>query len=139
MTPAEQMQAISARSGGTASQTFGELTRRMWMEYLSGTVPFENRLIDYSSDPRMVSDAMTDASTDARRAFANRAAAQQRQLRSAGLTLSAEEQAAADRATNLAASLADVNAQNTARDTTLARQRSILGSPVPTIPTIPAR
>ncbi len=59
--------------------------------------------------------------------------ATQERLRGLGLTLSADEQHAMDRSTGLSRSLADVGAQNTARDQTLARQQSILGNPAPTI------
>ena len=123
----------------SADQSFAQLTRQQWMNTLTGTGPFENRLIDYSNDPSVVSDAMSAASADARQAFTNSAASQQRQLRGLGLTLDADEQRASDRSTNLAASLSDVNAQNMARDATVARQRSVLGSPVPSIPQLPAR
>jgi hypothetical protein len=127
-------------SGGgplTADQQFAALTRQQWMDAQQFSAPYENRLFSYSSDPRVVSDAMAEASADARRAFASGAAVQQRNLRSLGLSLSPDEQRAADRSTSLAASLADVGAQNRARDATVARQRSILGSPVPTIPQLP--
>lgn len=123
-----------AQSGLSADQTFAALTRQQWADVMRLYGPYEDRLISYSNDPSVVTDAMGEASADARRAFANRAAVQQRQMRGLGLTLNADEQRAADRSTNLAASLADVNAQNTARDATVARQRSVLGSPVPTIP-----
>jgi len=124
----------TAGSGLSADQTFAALTRQQWADYVRTFVPYENRLIDYSNDPQVVTDAMAEASADARRAFANQAGVQQRQLRGLGLTLNADEQRAATRQTQLAGALADVNAQNTARDATVARQRSVLGSPVPTIP-----
>ena len=131
--------AAAVAPTASADQTFAALTRQQWMSYLTNTVPFENRLIDYSNDPGVVADAMGEASADARRAFANRTASTQRQLRGLGLTLDADEQRASDRSTDLAASLSDVNAQNVARDATIARQRSVLGSPVPALPQLPAR
>lgn len=123
-----------APSGMSAAQTYAALTREQWANYLRDTVPFENRLISYSNDPRVVTDAMSEASADAQQAFRNRAAVQQRGLRSLGVTLDPDEQRAAARSTSLAGSLADVHAQNVARDATMARQRSVLGSPVPTLP-----
>lgn len=134
MNPRAVGLSMTAAGGPSADQTFAALTRQQWADYMRNFVPYENRLISYSNDPSVVTDAMGEASADARQAFANRAASQQRQMRGLGLTLNADEQRAADRSTNLAASLADVNAQNTARDATVARQRSVLGSPVPTIP-----
>lgn len=123
-----------AQSGLSADQTFAALTRQQWADVMRLYGPYEDRFISYSNDPRVVTDAMGEASADARRAFSNRAAVQQRELRSLGLSLSPDEQRAADRSASLSGALADVNAQNTARDVTLARQRSVLGSPVPTIP-----
>ena len=76
---------------------------------------------------------MAEASEDARGAFARQGEASTQRLASLGLTLSPDEQAAADRSSNLAASLADVGAQNRARDQTRARQQAILGNPAPTI------
>lgn len=115
----------------SADQEFADLTRDMWANYMRTTVPMENRLISYSNDPGVVSRAMAEASGDARQAFANRSAALQRGLRAQGLTLDADEQRVVDRTSSLAGSLADVNAQNTARDVTRARQQSILGNPSP--------
>lgn len=126
--------AAAMGGGMSADNTFAALTRQQWQNYVRTFAPFEDRLISYATDPQVVTDAMGQASVDARQAFAAQASSQQRGLRSLGLTLSPEEQRAADRSTNLAASLADVNAQNGARDATVARQRSVLGSPVPTLP-----
>lgn len=122
------------QGGQSADQTFANMTRQMWGDYVRNFVPYENRLIEYSSDPQVVTNAMAEASADARRSFSNRAAASQRGLRELGLTLDADEQRAVDRSNSLAASLADVNAQNVARDATRARQQSVLGNPAPTIP-----
>lgn len=136
MAPTLQSNATAAfvAPGMSADQTYAALTRQQWQNYQQFSVPFENRLISYSSDPAVVTDAMREASTDARRAFASRATASQRGLREMGLSLDADEQRAVDRSRGLAASLADVHAQNTARDATLARQQSVLGNPTPTIP-----
>lgn len=49
------------------------------------------------------------------------------------MALNAEESKAATRTLGLSKSLADVQAQNKARDQTIARQQSILGSPVPNL------
>jgi hypothetical protein len=120
----------------SADQSFANLTRDMWSNYLRDFVPFENRLIDYSSDPAVVANAMDEAGRDARQAFDNRAAAATRGLRAQGLTLDAEEQAVVSRTGSLAKSLADVNARNVARDAAMARQQSILGNPSPGLPQV---
>lgn len=114
-----------------ASDTFAQLTRDQWQSYITNFVPYENKLIDYATDPGVVSSAMKSASTDVNSAFDNQAGVQQRRLSGLGLTLDASEQAASTRSTGLARSLADVNAQNTSRDATVARQQSILGNPMP--------
>lgn len=113
---------------------YSAMTRAMWYSYLNEIgVPQENKLIQYATDPNVVRDAMAEASADAKSAFATQQQASTERLRGLGMTLSADEKAAADRESNLAASLADVGAQNRARDQTLARQQAIIGSPAPTI------
>ncbi len=129
------MYRAAGQGGGlSADQTFAALTRQQWQDWVRNFAPYEDRLIAYSSDPQVVTNAMADAGASARTAFANRAAASQRGLRELGLSLDPDEQRAVDRSNSLAASLADVQAQNTARDATRARQSSILGNPSPMVP-----
>lgn len=117
----------------SANDTFAALTRDQWSSYVQNFVPFENKLIDYSNDPGIVTGAMNQASVDVNAAFANRQEASQRRLRGLGLTLDADEQRAATRSFGLARTLADVQGQNSARDATLARQQSIMGNPTPKV------
>lgn len=116
-----------------AADTFAQLTRDQWQSYVQNFVPFEDKLIQYATDPSVVSGAMAEASRDVNTAFDNRQLATTRRLGSMGLSLNADEQAASTRSFGLARSLADVQGQNSARDTTRARQQSILGSPMPRI------
>lgn len=118
----------------TAQDTYAALTRRSWFDYMNTLgVPQENKLLAYANDPTVVSNAMSGASTDVNAAFDRQKSNTTGQLAGLGLSLTPEEQGAADRSTNLARSLADVGAQNRARDTTMARQQSILGNPAPQI------
>jgi len=122
-----------ASTSNTANDMFAQLTRDQWQSYVTNYVPYENDLIKYATSTTAVGDAMKSASADVNSAFDNSTAATQRRLAGLGLTLSPDEQAASTRSTGLARSLADVNAQNTARDATVARQQSILGNPTPRI------
>lgn len=116
----------------SAEDLYASLTRQGWYDYMNTLgVPQENRLIDYANDPRNVSNAMTEASQDVTQAFDRQTINTQRKIAGLGLTLAPDEQAAADRSTSLARSLADVGSQNRARDQVVARQQSILGSPAP--------
>lgn len=118
----------------SAEDAYAAMTRQGWYNYMNTIgVPQENKLIAYATDPATVTDAMSSASSDATSAFDNQAANTQRNLTSLGLSLSPDEKAASDRDTNVARSLADVGAQNTARDQTMARQQAILGNPAPTL------
>ena len=117
----------------TASDTFAALTRQQWQDYITNFVPYENKLIQYATDPTVVSNNMSLASQNVNQAFDQQAGTTQRRLSGLGLTLDADEQKVADRSTSLARAAADVNAQNTVRDQTMARQQSILGNPAPTI------
>lgn len=117
----------------SANDTFAQLTRDQWSSYIQNYVPYENKLIDYATSTTAPAEAMGLASANVNSAFDNSGAAGQRRLQGLGLTLDASEQAAATRSTGLARSLADVGAQNSARDATVARQQSILGNPTPRI------
>lgn len=131
--PAANTDPMSLGSGMSASDTFANLTRSQWANYITQWVPYENKFIDYATDPTVVSKAMQDASQNVTGAFDRQGAATEERLRGLGLTLNADEQHASNRSLGIAKSLADVNAQNTARDQKLARQQSILGNPTPVI------
>lgn len=116
-----------------ATDTFAELTRQQYADYVSNIVPLENRLIDYATDPSVVGNAVTRAQGLVNTSFDRQAAANQERIRGLGLTLDADEQAAMTRSTDLARGLAEVDAMNSARDQTMARRASILGSPTPQV------
>ncbi len=129
-TPASAY-GINPGSKTYANDTFAAITREQWQNYVSTFVPIENNLIKYATDPTVVSDAMKDASTGVNQAFDAQQGATQRRLKGLGVQLSGDEQAAQTRSMGLTKSLADVQSQNTARDLTVQRQQSILGSPAP--------
>lgn len=122
---------INRSSKTYAGDTYAALTRQQWADYVKTFVPIENQLIEAATDPTAVSRAMTEASQNVQEGFASSEAATGRRLRGLGITLSADEQRAATRATGLAKSLADVQAQGLARDLTTRRQQQILGNPAP--------
>lgn len=125
------------RGGGTpVGDAYAALTREAWERYVTTWVPYQNDLIDYATDPNVVGDAMSRASHLVNQSFDQQQGATQRRLAGLGLTLDEDEQRAADRSFGLSRSLADVGAQNAARDQTLARRQSVLGNPAPTIPNI---
>lgn len=112
-------------------QAYAAMTRDAWATYVQTFMPFENKLIEYAGDSSQPVQAMQRASTTVNRVFDRQQADSADRLHSMGLTLDADEQAAVDRGYGLARTLADVGAQNRARETTVARQRSILGNPNP--------
>ena len=124
---------IDTGSKTYAGDTFAALTRAQWADYVKTFVPIENQLIDYSMSPETVTNAMADASANVNDAFVAQEAATGRRLKGLGLELNADEQAAQKRSYGLAKSLADVQAQNLARDATVQRQQSLLGNPAPTL------
>lgn len=119
-------------SSTTAADTFAAVTKEQWSNYVNTFVPIENKLIQYATDPTVVSTAMSTASQGVQDAYTAQQGATARQLKGLGTSLSPDEQAAQTRSAGLQEGLADVSAQNTARDLTTQRQQSILGSPVPT-------
>jgi hypothetical protein len=133
MTVATAPNPFPAPSGRSASDQFATLTRSQWANYISTFVPYENKLIDFATSTTAVGDEMAAASQNVNTAFDRQGAATTERLQGLGLSLNADEQKAATRSLGLARSLADVNAQNSARDATMQRQRSILGLPAPGI------
>ncbi len=118
-------------SGPSANDIFASVTRDQWANYVGTFVPIENQLIKYATDPNVVSNAMSDAGTGVDQAFAAQQGATQRRLQGLGVQLSPDEQAAQTRSSGLTQGLSKVQAENTARDLTVQRQQSILGSPAP--------
>jgi hypothetical protein len=121
----------NASSSSYANDTFAAITRQQWHDYITNFVPIENKLISYATDPNEVSKAMSSASQGVQAAFSQQQGIQQREFKGLGITPDADTTQAMTRQTGLQASLADVQAQNTARDLTRQRQESILGSPAP--------
>ena len=115
----------------SAADTYAALTRDQWANYVSTFVPIENQLIDYATDRTRPLTAMADASTDVNAAYDAQQGSTARRLGGLGVSLNADEQAAQQRAFGLSKSLADVGAQNNARDLTVQRQQSLLGNPAP--------
>ena len=114
-----------------AGQNYAALTRDMWASWTTNFLPFENDLIEYASDPEVVTRAQQAASENVNFAFDAQQQATQRRLKGLGLTLDADEQRASDRSYGLARSLADVTAQNVAGARTRERQQNVLGNPAP--------
>ena len=118
-------------SGTPVGDAYAKLTRDQWYDYVNTFVPIENKLIQYATDPTVVSGAMENASQGVTGAFDAAQAGAARRLQGLGTSLDADEQKASDRSYGLAKSLADVGAQNNARDLTRSRQQSLLGNPAP--------
>lgn len=122
---------VNPASSTYAGDTFAALTRQQWSDFITTFVPLENQLIAQATDPQVVRDAMSEASTNINQSFDAQSASTDRRLRGLGIQLSPEEQAARKRSEGLTRSLADVGAQNTAREMTVRRQQSVLGNPAP--------
>lgn len=130
-TGANNIFGINQGSKTYAGDTFAALTRAQWADYTQNFVPLENQLINYATDPGVVSGAMQKASANINQAFDASEASTARRLKGLGVTLSQDEKNAQTRSYGLARSLADVQAQNLTRDMTMRRQQSILGNPAP--------
>lgn len=113
----------------SASATYAALTRQQWADYVQNFVPIENSLIKYATDTALPAQEMAKASQNVGMAFEASKGSTQRKLAGMGVELSSDERAAQDKAYGLSKSLADVGAQNLARNATVARQQGILGNP----------
>lgn len=121
--------------GQSASQTFADLTRQQWDDYLTNFVPLENTIIKYATDPMTVQNAVAEARSDVAGAFDAQAGINQRRLSGLGVTLNADEQRASDRSLGLQRSLADVTAANITTERVTDRQKALLGAPAPNLRT----
>lgn len=122
---------IDTGSKTYAGDTYAALTRDQWATYVGTFVPIENQLIAYATDPSKPLEAMKTASTNVNNAYAAQMGSTQRRLQGLGVTLNADEQQAQQRSYGLSKSLADVGAQNMARDMTIQRQQTLIGNPAP--------
>lgn len=116
---------------GFASETYAALTRQQWADYVSTYVPIENKLIGFATDATQPAKAMAAASQNVQNAFAAQEGDFQRKMQGLGVSLTADEQAAQQRAAGLSKSLADVQAQNVAQSQTRNLQYGLMGSPAP--------
>ncbi len=114
---------------GYVNDQYAAMTRQAWQDYVANFVPYENKLIEYATDPNTVREAVSEARSDSTAAFDQAQLGTQQRLKGMGITLSADEQQAQTRQTGLARALTEVQAANTARDATLERQQSIVGIP----------
>lgn len=115
----------------TSSETYTNLTRAQFADFIRDIAPYEDKLFEYANDPTVVSNAMNDAGLDVAASFDRQQGATQRNLDGLGLSLDQDEQRVVDRTSNLQRTLASVGAKNRARDRAIGRQQAILGNPVP--------
>lgn len=117
----------------SASDTYAALTRQQWADYVATYVPIENKLIEFATDATQPAKAMATASTAVQNAFRAQEGDFQRRMQGLGLSLTADEQAAQQRAAGLSKSLADVQAQNVAGAQTRNLQHGLMGAPAPDV------
>jgi hypothetical protein len=115
------------------SAEFQAVTQQQWSDYVNTFLPIQNQLIKYATSPTTVSDAMSTAQTGVQNAYAAQQGSQARSNLELGVNLDPQAQAAQKRNSAVSQSLADVGAQNNARDLAVQNQQSILGNPVPQI------
>lgn len=125
---------LNPRSQNFAQQAFAAITRQQWNDYLTQYVPLENRLIEYAMDEEAPAQAAELAGRGIGQSFDRQRESTGRRLAGMGLTLTPEEQAAADKQSRLSESLATVGAMNNASQVTRDRQQSVIGNPTPQLP-----
>ena len=116
---------------GSAGQTYSAMTRDAWSSWVENFLPYENKLIEFATDVNAPVAAMSRASGIVNTQFDNAQRDATERMRGMGVRLDDDEQRAMSRSFGLQRSLTDVQAQNTARDVTRARQRQAMGNPSP--------
>lgn len=109
-----------------ASIPYALLAREQWRDYKRRFLPIEKQLISegtndyqYLSEPKMATDAVN-------RAFNSQPGAMSRGMSRMGITMTPDEQAAADHSLQMAKTSAMVGEANDARNNVWDRQNSIM-------------
>jgi predicted membrane-bound mannosyltransferase len=113
-----------------ASTALGTVTANEWSDYMQHFVPYENQLIQYAQDPNRPQKDMQTALGIQQAGNAQEPGIEQRQLAQYDTKLTAEEQTESNKQRGLNDALANVTAQNKAKDTAVANQMGIMGTPM---------
>lgn len=108
--------------------TMTALSRDQWDTYLQTFMPMENNLIRYATDISKPAVNAERAIEQVGQSFEQQTGMQERRMKAYGIQATDEEKAALSRSTALNKGLAEVQAGNMARDATIRRQRSVLGT-----------
>jgi len=131
--PTTALQDLGLPANASASDTYAAITKDQWNQYVSTFVPIENQLISFATNSALPGQAMAQAGTDVGQQFATQAGTLGRQQQALGVTLNPQQQAAQARQLGLNQALSTVQAENTARDVTIAQQQQVLGNPAPSV------
>ena len=112
-----------------AAQQLGSVTANEWSTYMQHFAPYEDTLISYATNPNLPKQNMDTALTNQEAGNAQAQGIQDRAIAQTGATLTPEEKAAADKQRGISNVTANVNAENQAKDQTVANQMSIMGTP----------
>jgi len=113
---------------GSVATQIGAVSQQEWSTYLQHFVPYENQLIQYAMDPNQVTQATSQALATQEQANSQATGIQANNLAQMETSLTPEEKAAVDKQRGLSNSLANVQAQNKAKDVTVANQMGVMGS-----------
>ena len=113
----------------TAAQQLGSISQNEWSTYLQHFMPIENTLLQYAQNTALPEQNAQAALGIQEQANTQGAGIQERQLAQYDTSLNPEEAAAAKKATGISNAVANVQAQNQAKDVTVANQMSIMGTP----------
>lgn len=116
-------------ASGSAAQSYADMTRQQWSDYVQNFVPIENQLISYATNEGNITGAVNRAMTNVDQSFEAQQGMQQRRLKGLGVELTPEQKAASDRETALSKSLSEVQGANSARMGVVQNQLSLMGGP----------
>jgi hypothetical protein len=122
--------SIGSFAGMGGNAQLSAVTSSEWNTYMQHFVPYENMLIKYATDPNTITNAEDQASQIQTAANAQEQGIQQRNLAQTETTLTPEEKAQADKTRGIGDALSMVTAKNKAKDTTVANQMGIMGTPM---------
>ncbi|MEW5251060.1 hypothetical protein [Microbulbifer discodermiae] len=126
-------QAYGANSGrggvyfdGSAENTLARIYRAEWQDYLKRFAPYEDKAIDFATNPEAVTEAVDRAGEAMDQSFATSKESLQRDRSRFGLSMSPREQASESRSNAASGTAAKLAARNNTRMHVQDRQQQVM-------------
>ncbi|MFS1522776.1 hypothetical protein ACL7TT_01475 [Microbulbifer sp. 2304DJ12-6] len=111
---------------GSAENTLARIYRAEWQDYLNRFAPYEDKAIDFATNPEAVTEAVDRAGSAMEQSFATSKESLQRDRSRYGLSMSPREQASESRSNAASGTAAKLAARNNTRLHVQDRQQQVM-------------